>query len=109
MEKHMTFTICQKIKIHIGFILFCVLAGCCGFFFEALGIGIIIILHELGHIFWILIFGGHVESISLSLIGGVVKATTNTINEKWKKALINMGRPDYQYITAHTLFAISKL
>ena len=103
----MTFMICRKIKIHIGFILFCVLAGCCGFFVEALGIGIIIILHELGHIFWIIIFGGHVESISLSLIGGVVKANIDTINEKWKKVLINMGRPDYQYDTTNTTFSIS--
>lgn len=108
MVKYMTFTICQKIKIHIGFVLFCVVAGCCGFLIEALGIGIIIILHELGHIFWILIFGGQVETISLSLIGGVVKASTNTIHEKWKKVFINMGRPDYQYLTANSIYSIPR-
>ena len=109
MGKHMTFTICWKIKMHIGFVLFCVLAGCCGFFIEALGIGITILLHELGHIFWIVIFGGEVESITLSLIGGVVKANTNPIHEKWKKVLINMGRPDYQYTLTPFAFTISSL
>lgn len=107
MGKYMTFTICQKIKIHIGFILFCILAGCCGFMIEALGIGVTIVLHEMGHIFWILVFGGKVETISVSLIGGVVKASTNTIKEKWKKTLVNIGRPDYQYFNSNTPYTIS--
>ena len=53
-------------------------------------------MHELGHIFWIIIFKGRVEEIVLTPIGGLIKVKLTT-NNKLKNLLIDMGRNYYKY------------
>lgn len=83
-----------KIKIDYSLLFVALVAGFSGFLKEIVLIYSIIIFHELGHIFFIKLFGGKIEKISLTLIGGIVKTRLKEDTSKWQKLLINLGRTD---------------
>lgn len=91
----MTFMKMPKIKISGFVIMLIILMGFMGYLNEILMIYGIIILHELGHIFFIKLFNGKIEKISLTLLGGIVKTKLDTSTKRWQKFLINMGRNYY--------------
>lgn len=92
----MTLEILPKIKVHYLSILLLVLYAFSGFLSVYFMIFLTIFLHELGHIFWIIIFKGSVEEIVLTPIGGLIKVKLTT-NNKLKNLLIDMGRIYYKY------------
>ena len=92
----MTLEILPKIKVHYLSILILVLYAFSGFLSVYFMIFLTIFLHELGHIFWIIIFKGSVEEIVLTPIGWLIKVKLTT-NNKLKNLLIDMGRNYYKY------------
>lgn len=93
----MTLEILPKLKIHYLSIILLVLYGFSGFLNVYLMIFISIILHEAGHIFWVILFKGKVDEILFTPIGGVIKIQLNNKNNKLKNLLIDMGRNYYKY------------
>lgn len=91
----MTFMKMPKIKINGLVILAIIFMGFMGYLKEILLVYGIIILHELGHIFFIKLFNGKIEKISITLLGGIVKTKLDASTKKWQKFLINIGRNYY--------------
>lgn len=91
----MTFTRMPKIKINALVIVGIVLMGFMGYLKEIMLIYGMIVLHELGHIFFIIIFNGKIDKISITPLGGIVKMKLNASTKGWQKFLINMGRNYY--------------
>lgn len=96
----MTLEILPKIKVHYLSIILLVLYAFSGFLNVYLMIFLTILLHELGHILWIIIFKGSVEEIVFTPIGGLIKVKLTTSN-KLKNLLIDMGRNYYKYRPCH--------
>ncbi len=87
----------KKIKISYTVIFAILISLYAGFVKELFLIYSIILLHELGHIFYIKLFQGQIINIKISIYGVVVKTDyINNLN-KIKKFLINTGRPDYKF------------
>ena len=63
MVNIMTFTILPKIKIHYLMLVLIIICSFSGFLDQILLISLTIILHEIGHLIFIIIFGGKVKSI----------------------------------------------
>ncbi len=92
----------KKVKINylaisLGFIM-----GFSGFLKEILLIYSIILLHEMGHMFFILLFKGKIEEVRLTLLGGIIKVSDVNELSKKKKFLINIGRHYYKPFTNYS-------
>lgn len=83
-----------KLKISYALLLAILFAGFSGFLKEIVLMYGIILFHELGHIFFIKLFKGQVETIHLTLVGGIVKTRLSERTPKWQRLLINLGRTD---------------
>ena len=93
----MTFTILPKIKIHYLMIALIIICSFSGFLGQILLISFTILLHEMGHLFFIILFGGKIKSMTLNIFGGRLDANTSKIKKRWKKILVDMGRNYYKY------------
>lgn len=93
----MTFTKMPRIKINSFVIVILILMGFMGYMKEILLIYGTIILHELGHIFFIKLFEGKIEAISISPFGAIVKTRLHDSTQRWQKFFINMGRNYYEF------------
>ncbi len=68
------------IKIHYSLLLVLIVSCFSGAFYNAIGMLLILFLHELGHIFLLYKFGGSLQKISFSLIGGMMDIDTSHIS-----------------------------
>ena len=93
----MTFTILPKIKIHYLMIALIIICSFSGFLGQILLISFTIPLHEMGHLFFIILFGGKIKSMTLNIFGGRLDANTSKIKKRWQKILVDMGRNYYKY------------
>ena len=93
----MTFTILPKIKIHYLMIALIIICSFSGFLGQILLISFTILLHEMGHLFFIILFGGKIKSMTLNIFGGRLDANTSKIKKRWQKILVDMGRNYYKY------------
>ena len=81
-----------KIKVHFSLIIYFVICLYVGFLKDFLIIFSILLFHELGHIFWIIIFNGKIKKITISLIGGLMDIELPNL-KLLPKYLILCGRP----------------
>ena len=97
MVNIMTFTILPKIEIHYLMLVLIIICSFSGFLDQILLISLTIILHEIGHLIFIIIFGGKVKSMTLNIFGGRLDAKIDNIKKRWQKILVDMGRNYYKY------------
>ena len=90
-------TIMKYLKIDYGLLLVLFLNLFTGFFKEIIFIYFIILLHEFGHIFFMLIFKKKINYINISIFGLYVKTEDFKNLNNIKKTLINIGRNYYKY------------
>ena len=77
----------KNIKINSFTIYFLFIAFLCGFIKNALIIFLIVIIHELGHVFFIKILGYEIESINIYPFGGITKVNKD-LNAPLKQEII---------------------
>lgn len=80
------------IKIHISLILILLISCFIGQIKNALLMLLILLIHELGHLFFCILFRCKVKSITISMIGGVMDIDFSKANPL-KKILIFCGWP----------------
>ena len=91
--------IMKYLKCDISLLLILFINLFTGFFKEILLIYLIILFHELGHIFFILLFKKKINYIKISIFGIYVKTDSLKNLNKIKKTLINLGRNYYKHIS----------
>ena len=79
-----------KIEIRLSAVLFLGLCAYSGFLREAFLFLGIFLCHELGHLFWIKIFGAKVSAVHLTGIGGIIELEARTL-PFWQHLLIDSG------------------
>lgn len=87
----MTITILPKVKISFSLLLLIIIAGFAGFMTEMLLITFSILFHELGHIFWILLFRGRLKCLELNFFGGNINVEMKEKLNSLSKTFINLG------------------
>lgn len=94
----MRFIVFMKKLININVILWIYLGVCLylGFIRQIILLLVIILLHELGHIFFVILFHGKVKQIELSLIGGIIDIETSKFSFL-QEFLVNIGRHRLQF------------
>lgn len=81
----------KKLKISYVLILLFGLFAFTGELKTYLGIIFILLLHELGHIFWIKLFKGDIKTISLNLVGGLMDVNLDNLS-KIKRIIVYLRR-----------------
>ena len=89
-----------KIEIHLSAILFLGLCAYSGFL-EAFLFGDLF-SHELGHLFWIKIFGGKINTIHLTGIGGIIDLEPQEL-PFWQHLFIDSGGISVNLLLALTI------
>ena len=89
--------IMKLIKIDFSLLIVLLLSLFTGYFKEILCIYLIILLHEIGHILWIIIFKGSVSKIRISFFGSYITSSNLSKLNIIKKTIINIGRHYYKY------------
>ena len=79
------------IKFDISFYLILILSFLCGYFKSILILYLIIIIHELGHIFFIKLFNKDIISIKLYAFGGISKYNSLVNHNIFSELLISLG------------------
>ncbi len=81
----------KKLKISYVLILLFGLFAFTGELKTYLGTIFILLLHELGHIFWIKLFKGDIKTISLNLVGGLMDVNLDNLS-KIKRIIVYLRR-----------------
>ena len=84
-------TILKVFKIHFTSIIFLFLSFLCGYFKQSLFIFTIVIIHELGHVFFIKLFKYPIISITIYPFGGVTKVNKKINSSIYADLIISMG------------------
>ena len=79
------------IKFDISFYLILILSFLCGYFKNIIILYLIIIVHELGHIFFIKIFNKEIISIKIYAFGGISKYNGLVNHNIFSELLISLG------------------
>lgn len=91
-----------KIEIHLSAILFLGLCAYSGFLKEAFLFLGVFFSHELGHLFWIKIFGGKINTIHLTGIGGIIDLEPQEL-PFWQHLFIDSGGISVNLLLALTI------
>lgn len=83
--------ILDKIKIDISVYLLMLFALLAGHFKSVFLILVIVIVHEIGHVFFFLLFSIDIESISIYPFGGITKVNKRLHTRIYKDILIALG------------------
>ncbi len=79
------------IKFDISFYIVLLLSFLCGYFKSILILYLIIIIHELGHIFFIRLFSKEIISIKIYAFGGISKYNSMVNHNIFSELLISLG------------------
>jgi stage IV sporulation protein FB len=82
-----------RIRIHPLFILIWALASLTGMFIEATTLFVIILIHELGHVWTAISYGWRVEEIQLLPFGGVAKVSEYGNITAWEEIVVALAGP----------------
>lgn len=96
-------TILKYFKIDYSLLLGLLLFLFSGLFIEILLIYLVVLMHELGHIFFMKLFNCKISNINFKLVGCIVEVSKVKNLNKINKFMINIGRHYYKY---NYLFAI---
>ncbi len=94
-----------KVKISYAMLIFIFICVFSGFLKQCLLCYLMILLHEIGHLSFVKIFGGEVYCLNMNLFGGRFDVNLEKVKYKWQKLIIDMGRHCYKYLT-HSIFTI---
>ena len=79
----------KKVRIHYSLILVLILSLYIGKYIEILSLLCILLLHEIGHIFFMIIFNQRLSRITITAVGGVIDVDYNISNTK--QLIVNLG------------------
>jgi stage IV sporulation protein FB len=82
-----------RFRIHPLFIFVWVAASLAGMFIEATTLFVIILIHELGHVWTAISYGWHVEEIQLLPFGGVAKVREYGNITAWEEIVVALAGP----------------
>lgn len=82
-----------RFHVHPLFIIVWVIAALSGMFLEATTLFIIVLIHELGHVWTALSYGWRVEEIELLPFGGVAKVSEYGNVSAWEEIVVALAGP----------------
>lgn len=81
----------MKIKIHYTFYMFFVFSFFCNFFVETLLMFVILLCHEIGHLYFLKKYKRDISSITFYPFGGIIRHSNNSNSNLSEDFFINFG------------------